>query len=271
MRHIVSVSGGKDSVAAWLLATREGLDPIAVYQDTRWEWSGHYAHLAMLEERIGPIRRVHAAETFAQLVRRKGTFPSRVRRYCTEELKILPCAELLNQIREEVQDDITLIVGIRAEESADRAEMPEREWHSAYDCEVWRPLLRWTVQDVISEHKRAGIPMHPLYYEGAERVGCFPCIGAPKAEIAAVARLMPERIDEIRQLEAEIGQTMFTFDRRAEKARLGDDGPSVTPAPIDDVVVWARTSRGGRQLTLVPQQTGCARWGTCEVRKPEAD
>jgi 3'-phosphoadenosine 5'-phosphosulfate sulfotransferase (PAPS reductase)/FAD synthetase len=268
-RSICKVSGGKDSVAMWLWAIRTGLDPIAVYDDTRFEWEGHYAVLDALEVSIGPIIRIHSDKTFLEWCRHKGGFPSRVRKWCTEELKLKPCKLWLDHYRETTGEDVQLLLGIRHDESKRRADALEREWSDFYDCEVYRPILDWTVQDVIAEHHRAGVPMHPLYHEGAERVGCFPCVNAGKQELAMVARIQPSRIDEIREMEAEVGQTMFTRDRRAEKRKLGDDGPSVVPIGIDEVIAWAKTARGGRSLALFQPATGCARWGTCEAPVPE--
>lgn len=265
MRNIVSLSGGKDSVALWLWARRTGLDPVAVYVDTGWEWDGHHRHLDMLEARIGPIHRIVPAETFEQVTRRKSSFPSRVRKWCTEELKLKPFAAWLDAYREKTGDDVQVLVGIRAEESASRAEMKEREHSDLYDCDVWRPILDWTLDQVVAEHHRAGIPLHPLYHHGAERVGCFPCVNASKAELAIVGELAPERIDRIRALEAEMGATMFVRDRRTEKRRAGDDGPSVVPIGIDEVMAWARTERGGQQISLFRPPSGCARWGICEA------
>lgn len=267
MRNIVSLSGGKDSVALWLWARRNGLDPIAVYMDTLWEWRGHGPHLDMLEQRVGPLVRLEPPKGFAAMVREKGTFPSRVRKWCTEELKIRPFRRWLDRFVDETKDEVTVLLGIRREESAKRADTrltPEREWSDFYDCEVWRPILDWTVEQVIKEHTDHGVPMHPLYHLGAERVGCFPCVNASKAELALVGRIAPERVAEIRELEAEIGQTMFTRDRRTEKKRQGDDGPSVVPIGIDEVMAWANTKRGGKEIALEQPPMGCARWGVCE-------
>lgn len=59
MIHVVSLSGGKDSVALWLWARRTNRENIvAVYVDTGWEWSGHHTHLNLLEARLGPIVRL---------------------------------------------------------------------------------------------------------------------------------------------------------------------------------------------------------------------
>lgn len=275
MRNIVSLSGGKDSVAMWLWAIRTGLpNLVAVYADTAFEWGGHYGHLDLLRARIGPIEHLHHGETFEESVRRKKGFPSRVRKWCTEEWKLLPFQAWLDRYRETCDDDVQVLLGIRREESAKRADAlktPEREWSDFYDCEVWRPILDWTVEEVIAEHRRAAIPMHPLYHLGAERVGCWPCVNASKSELRLVGEIDPERIARIRALELEVGRTMFARDRRTEKDKLiasgvpdSEAGPSVEPIGIDEVMAWARTERGGKQISLVRAPSGCARWGVCE-------
>jgi 3'-phosphoadenosine 5'-phosphosulfate sulfotransferase (PAPS reductase)/FAD synthetase len=262
--HIVSVSGGKDSVALWLWAVRSGLSPVAVYVDTGWEWDGHRAHLDILEQRIGKLYRIAPTETFEQATLRKGTFPSRVRKWCTEELKIRPFRKWLDRYRDDHGVDVVVLLGIRREESKARETATEHEWAEHYDCEVWRPILDWAIEDVAAEHRRAGIPMHPLYHHGAERVGCWPCVNASKAELAVIGGIDPGRIEKVRDMEAVIGQTMFTRDRRTEKKAAGGAGPSVAPVGIDDVMQWAKTERGGVQLSLIQPRSGCARWGVCE-------
>lgn len=267
MIHVVSVSGGKDSTALWLWALRTGLSPLLpLFCDTKWESNkdgiSTYAYLDELERRLGPIRRV-ASEGFEERTRRGGTFPSRVRKWCSPELKVAMCAAELNLIRDETGEDVEVLIGFRKDESPKRATAPEREWMPDYDCEVWRPILDWTIQDVIEEHRRAGVPMNPLYHLGAERVGCWPCIHAGKTEIALVARHDPERIERIAAMEADIGQTMFVL-RETRKGKAADDPDVCIPTPIREMAKWALTKRGGKVIPLWPEPTGCQRWGTCE-------
>lgn len=263
MIHVIGVSGGKDSTALWLWALRTGLAPLApLFCDTQWEAAETYAYLDDLERRLGPLRRV-VSEGFEQRTRRLGTFPSRVRKWCSPELKVETTAIVLNQIRDETGEDVEVLLGIRREESDKRADVvqtPEREWSDAYDCEVWRPLLDWTLTDVITEHHRADVPLNPLYLKGAERVGCWPCIHASKSELALIATTDPDRIERVADMEAAIGQTMFTLEvsRRRGAAR------KKVPTGIRDVVTWAQSERGGRQIRLIPIASGCARWGVCE-------
>jgi len=256
----------------WLWARRVGLSPLVpVFADTKWESDkdgiNTYAYLDTLERLIGPIRRLES-EGFEERTRRLATFPSRARKWCSPELKVLVMAGYLDAIRDEYRDECEVLIGFRRDESDKRGDptlTPEREWSKEYDCEVWRPILEWTVEDVIAEHHRAGVPMNPLYLAGANRVGCWPCIHAGKVELRMLGELDPERVERIAAIERDIDQTMFTL----EESRKGGKERKKIPVGIHEAVTWARTEHGGRQLTMVPQTSGCFRWGTCE--RPQAD
>lgn len=272
MIHVLSVSGGKDSVALWCWAKRTGLAPrLAVAADTGWEHDGWRDYLSVVEARLGEPCRVVRGEGFEEAVRRQHMFPHGTTRWCTRKLKLEPFAAELDRIREETGDEVTALVGIRAEEGngkgdkTDRATWPEREWSNEYDCEVWRPLLTWSLADVIAEHHRAGVPLNPLYRLGAERVGCWPCINAGKVGIRLVADLDPARIDRIREIERDTGATMFASEARDPETKKR----TAAPMPIDKAVAWSRTSHGGKHLTLFPEPSGCMRWGLCEAAPPE--
>ncbi len=275
-RVVASVSGGKDSAALSLWLTEQGIDHDRIFADTGWEHPDTYAYLrGPLTEKLGIIQEVRSeVGGFAAWARKKKMFPSRLRRFCTEELKVKPIKKHLQTYDCEVVN----AVGIRAAESSARAKMPRWEEWSAMDCEVWRPLIEWSEQDVIDIHGRHGLAPNPLYLRGGgvSRVGCWPCIYSRKGELAKVANLTPSRIDEIRELEKELGD--------GAKARQEKDGkPRNRPTmfhragaesggfvPIDDVVAWARTSRGGKQLMLLDTEPpGCVRWGMCEGHKDE--
>lgn len=142
---------------------------------------------------------------------------------------------------------------------------------------MWRPLLHWTVQDVLEMHRRHGVPVNPLYQRGHERVGCYPCIFAGKEEIRLLAEHAPERIDEIRALEAEATQLRATRNAvepgryQHGEATFFQTRHGVRVMNIDAVVEWSKTDRGGRQLSILAPvpQGGCMRWGMCE--SPEDD
>lgn len=56
---VLSVSGGKDSAAMWILAVKElGLEVIPVFADTGNEHPMTYEYVDYLERELGPIKRV---------------------------------------------------------------------------------------------------------------------------------------------------------------------------------------------------------------------
>jgi 3'-phosphoadenosine 5'-phosphosulfate sulfotransferase (PAPS reductase)/FAD synthetase len=163
---IASVSGGKDSAAMSLWLTENGIEHERVFCDTGWEHPDTYRYLdEVLEPKLGRIERLKPERDFVQLVVHKGMFPSRTRRFCTSELKVKPLARYLNA-RMDADGDLVNAVGIRAGESAARAKMPAWEWQESFDCEVWRPLLSWSEEDVIACHTRHGLRPNPLYLRG---------------------------------------------------------------------------------------------------------
>ncbi len=278
---VAGISGGKDSTALDLFLADEGIERRRVFADTGWEHPATVEQVERLKEILGPIDTVVSEKYpggFADMVRKKGMFPSRLRRFCTQELKVFPIMKYIAKIQESSDLEIINAVGIRAGESAARAKMTEWEWSDSFDCWVWRPLLKWTEADVIAIHKAHGISPNPLYLKGARRVGCWPCIFANKGEIAMVGDLTPERIDEIRALEAEVQEAARkryaakgeTFESLGYKppTMFHDSGRRMTQIPIDKRLEWARTARGGKQLKLHPEydreQEGCMRWGLCE-------
>lgn len=277
-RVILSVSGGKDSAAASLHLRELGIEHERVFADTRWENQITYDYLrGQLTKAIGPIREVHARETFIQLVQKKRIFPDRTKRFCTVELKVKPIAEYLDTLDEEVVN----VVGIRRDESQKRRSALEWEYSDSLDCIVWRPLVEWSVADVVAIHKRHGLAPNPLYAMGASRVGCWPCIHARKSEIRMVADTDPERIALIRQIEREVTEDArrratangeaLKWERAFFSAHVGRNGHR--PMPIDEAIAWARTEspteRGRRerkkQVELFADESdSCGAWGFCE-------
>jgi len=284
---IVSVSGGKDSTAVCLLLMEHGIDFQAVHMDTGWEHPATEAYVRdFLPGVIGPIR-ILETEGMVALVKRKGMFPSRQRRFCTQELKVKPLKGFFSEVQESGLDPINTI-GIRRDESQARATAEEWGFSELLDAEVWRPLVDWSFEDVIAVHQRHGVRPNQLYLEGASRVGCWPCINSRKAEIRFVLESDPGRIDLIRGLEEELGAAS------AERHRARGEAPPENPTtffqaktgknpetgkrdgrgwPIDRVVAWSKTQRGGKlplaaeQLELFASESeGCARWGFCDTR-----
>ena len=300
-----------------------GVEAQHVFCDTGWEHPATYEYIrGPLTDAIGPIVWLRSEVTlpdereqlaqdlearlghYSAMVRwilSKGMFPSRQRRFCTEQLKVLPIAEYLRPMAEAAPGWVVNAVGIRAGESFARSQLPEWEASNlGIPAVTWRPLREWSEADVIAIHKRHGLKPNPLYLLGASRVGCWPCIFARKAEILMMANLTPVHVEVIADLEREM--TRLSLQRVAERQQtpipegldddtreiavqlrdpthwrnqrtffgVGDKGRGWDSYGIRRTIEWAQTDRGGRQLPMfspldTAAQDGCMRWGMCEV------
>ena len=294
--HVASLSGGKDSTAMALYLMEQGIEFNPLFYDTGWEHPAVYEYIENDLPRIlgKPVRAVEgkvpdlpeeiepiALEFESRLGRRsamvrlclyKGMFPGRLQRWCTQYLKIEGLKKALKEYDAPVN-----CVGVRAGESAARSKLPERELSTSLDCMVWRPILSWTKADVIAIHNRHGIAPNRLYLQGAERVGCWPCIFSRKSEVRFIAETDPERIAIIRDLEEAV--SILAARRLAKKGEsfeakglkpptffLGHRGKERNT--IDRVVEWSRTKRGGRQMSMFREDEivpGCLEWGLCDT------
>lgn len=238
IQHLVSVSGGKDSTACYLLAIESGRPFRAVFADTGNEHDAVYEYIANLSKLTGgPVvetvradfsRRLAqhrayilekwpgegvtdeivqaAAEInqptgnqFLDLCVLKGRFPSRMAQFCTEELKTIPIvAQVVMPMLS--AGPVLQWLGIRADESRNRAKQPRYNRHDSGSF-VWRPIFRWSVEDVWAKHRQHGIEPNPLYAMGMGRVGCMPCINCGKGEFSRIARQFPEHVERIRRWE----------------------------------------------------------------------
>ena len=300
---VASVSGGKDSTAMLLHLRDVGIWPVrAVFFDTGWEHADTYQHIDYLAHKLGiTVERRAAAidlpseleqdaldveemlglrrpSPFVRLCLRKAIFPRRTVRFCTQELKVWVARDVIREMHAAGALPVNA-VGIRAAESAARAKLGETEISPTLDCMVWRPILRWSEDDVVAIHRRHGVKLNPLYLRGAERVGCFPCIMGSKSELRMIAK-DDRRVEAIVHLEERV--------RRAHIQRLTAKGAPVGPlptmfqsarrdangdrpgVPIHEILAWAKTARGGalEQAALFDDpedpDAGCMRWGMCE-------
>lgn len=134
MKHVVGLSGGKDSTClALALAALEPREYEYVCTPTGDELPELFAHLERVEKLLGTtIKRLGTGETLTQLIDRMQMLPNFRARWCTRILKIEPTIAYMK----ELPPGSTLYVGLRADEEERRGiygediviRFPFREW-----------------------------------------------------------------------------------------------------------------------------------------------
>lgn len=284
MKHIVGFSGGVDSqaVALWVQNRMDHKDVILTNSNAGgWEDPLTDQFVDWYSANVFPVTRTNAivadmwatpgfAETkgldsnavltFEEMVRIKGRPPSRKAQFCTEKLKLNPQRRWIKATfgvgGEFEGEDYCRYVGVRRDESQARKDSPMKAWDDWFDCELSYPIADWTKQmcfDYVTSH---GQSVNPLYSLGFNRVGCAPCINSGKEDIRNWDIRRPEMIEKIRGLEARTGRTFFF-----------PCVPGCYTNTVDQVLEWARTSRGGRQqlFPILHEREGCeSKYGLCE-------
>jgi 3'-phosphoadenosine 5'-phosphosulfate sulfotransferase (PAPS reductase)/FAD synthetase len=199
---------------------------------------------------------------YLDLVLSKGMFAARARKkFCTEELKIRPSDEQVVDPLLAMGRSVVQWFGIRADESVKRAneisypKVGRGPRVNGARLIAFRPILGWSLDDVVAFHKRHGLPMNPLYAMGMKRVGCFPCVNENKASLSVIARKFPEHIDRIREWEQIVSQVSVGWRKAASFRDISTFFPAGTVPglhrnTIDDMADWSITSRGGRQYNM---------------------
>lgn len=191
---------------------------------------------------------VPTGEPFLDLCMLKGRFPSRTAQFCTERLKLEPINAITHPLLE-AGHNIVSWIGEMAEESPRRAKKPQLErirWPKPGGSLIlYRPILKRTKADNFALAKRHGIKTNKLYEMGMGRVGCF-CINQGKGEINQWVKRAPEVIDRIRAWEGYVALVS-----RRQTASFFAPMVGSEPNDIDEVVEWAKTTRGGKQFDLL--------------------
>jgi 3'-phosphoadenosine 5'-phosphosulfate sulfotransferase (PAPS reductase)/FAD synthetase len=190
----------------------------------------------------------------------KGRFPSTRARFCSEELKRNPVIEQVQLPLLEAGEDVISWQGVRADESLARRNLAEREHKATYPsgAEFWnyRPILKWTVEEVFAMHRKHNIKPNPLYAQGMGRVGCMPCIHARKDELLEISKRFPDEIQRVADWERIVSQaskreySTFFGPLDLEKGET-PSAETFEKCNIWRRVEWSKTSRGGQQYDML--------------------
>jgi 3'-phosphoadenosine 5'-phosphosulfate sulfotransferase (PAPS reductase)/FAD synthetase len=188
VRHVVLISGGKDStaLAIYLRDKRPQLDVEYLFCDTHKELPETYDYLARIEAYLGkPITRLSSGlgdRGFDHWLKVYGNYlPAANMRWCTRKLKIEPFEEYIGD------DPVRLYVGIRADE--------KREGYVSTKPNIV-PVFPFKEDginkaDVLRVLEESGVGL-PKYYEWRSRSGCYFCFFQRRSEWVGLKERHPE-------------------------------------------------------------------------------
>lgn len=183
VRHILGLSGGKDSTALAILLHKEIPDMEYFFCDTHKELQETYEYLERIKARLGiKIHYLSAERGFDHwLDIHDGLLPSPKMRWCTVKMKIEPLEKF-------VGDDLAYsYVGIRADENREGYISTKPNIKPVYPFKEKR-LVK---EDIIKILEESGIGL-PKYYRWRSRSGCFFCFFQRKYEWVMLAEEHPD-------------------------------------------------------------------------------
>ena len=83
-------------------------------------------------------------------------------------------------LRRALRNNSIWITGLRAEQSANRHDLPLFEWDETNEIIKYNPLLHWTFDEVQQYIRTNKVPYNPLHDKGFVSIGCAPCTRAIK-------------------------------------------------------------------------------------------
>lgn len=193
-RHVLGISGGKDSaaLAVFVRQTWPELDVEYFFTDTGKELPEVYEFLGRLEGFLGkPILRLNPRRDFDFWLREYNHYlPSPQTRWCTRQLKLAPFEQWIRPMLA-AGDKVTTYVAIRADEEY-------REGYSSKhkNLTVHLPFRefgidRRGVMDIL-ESSDVGLPK---YYDWRSRSGCTFCFFQQKIEWVRLRERHPEAFE----------------------------------------------------------------------------
>jgi 3'-phosphoadenosine 5'-phosphosulfate sulfotransferase (PAPS reductase)/FAD synthetase len=187
VRHILGISGGKDSTALAVLLHKEIPQMEYFFCDTHKELPETYEYLDRVEARLGiKIQRLSADRGFDHWLDVYGGFlPSPKSRWCTKQMKIIPMEKFIGN------DEAVSYVGIRADENRDGYISTRLNITPVFPFKD-KGLVK---SDIIQILEDSGIGM-PDYYRWRSRSGCFFCFYQRKYEWVMLAQEHPDLFAE---------------------------------------------------------------------------
>lgn len=217
VRHILSLSGGKDSTALAIYLKDRIPKLEYVFCDTEQELPETYDYLKRLEAFLGKQVTFlkHDGKGFDELlVARRGFLPSPQVRWCTEYLKIKPFEKHVGD------EKCYSYIGIRADE-------PHRKGYISTKPNI-RPKYPFIdaglkKDDIVRILEESGLGL-PTYYNWRSRSGCYFCFFQQKIEWVGLLENHPDLFTlaaGYEKVDDETGER-YTWSQRESLVELSD-------------------------------------------------
>ncbi|HLY76005.1 MAG TPA: phosphoadenosine phosphosulfate reductase family protein [Planctomycetota bacterium] len=214
-RHILSMSGGKDSTALALYMKDRIPEMEYVFMDTGKELPETYDYLRKIEAFLGKkIVMLNSDRDFDHWLQvYSGFLPSPRTRWCTRQLKIIPFEKYVGD------ELVHSYIGIRADEDRDGyiSSKPNIIPHCPFkeDGLVHADILR------ILENSGLGLPP---YYSWRTRSGCTFCFFQRKIEWVGLKEHHPDKFEEAMRYEKVDPATgqMYTWSQGETLSQLAE-------------------------------------------------
>jgi 3'-phosphoadenosine 5'-phosphosulfate sulfotransferase (PAPS reductase)/FAD synthetase len=192
-RHILSLSGGKDSaaLAIYMRDRVEGMEYI--FHDSGKELPETYIYLERLEGYLGTkVVRTTFGTTFDDLLRRYGgVLPSNHRRWCTKMMKLKPFEDYVGS------DECVNYIGIRADE--DRIGYISHKPNIIPSFPFRDDGIKY--EDVVRILIESGVGLPPYIEWGRSRSGCYFCFYQQKIEWVRLKQKHPDYYEKAKAYE----------------------------------------------------------------------
>jgi hypothetical protein len=192
-RHILSLSGGKDSAALAVYMRDKVANMEYIFHDTEMELPETYEYLARLEAYLGqPIHKTRPDVSFeGWLDVFQGMIPSNHRRWCTKLLKLKPFESYVGD------DKVINYVGLRADEEREGYISGKSNIHAVYPFRE-AGLVR---EDIVRILEESGLGMPTYTTWGRTRSGCFFCFYQQKIEWVRLKETHPDLFERAKEFE----------------------------------------------------------------------
>lgn len=194
VRHILSLSGGKDSTALAIYLHNRIPDLEYAFCDTEKELPETYEYLGRLEAFLGkPIHYLkYDGKGFDELLTtRRGFLPSPQVRWCTEHLKIKPFEKFVGN------DLVYSYIGIRADEPHRRGYISTKPNIIPHYPFIDNGIKK---EDVFRILEESGLGV-PDYYQWRSRSGCYFCFFQQRIEWVGLLENHPDLYEKAIQYE----------------------------------------------------------------------